>query len=509
MTGNTYSTNQFYGFNGTDGSPDPMGIARANIDNPPFLYPKKQYMDSAGRTHTVQRGYMRSLLTDPAIDLSGEADARRVFFQFNPVALQRSVQQMPGAMNPLLQDPAQLTQPVPGTATFAFELFFNREHEVNAGYNEGSTDWLMLPNGKQALVSEVGVLADLMMLDSITGQGISEDLIKTLISYSKSQYISANKDITDKIKAAKKRGDKDAAKTYQPLTAPTDAQMQKIFKANLGNTAFLNPQPFRVMFSALFMVEGIANSIDVVFQKFSRTMVPTQCKVTINMQAMYLGFAKRNTLLYDALSQKAAAVVAEATPGDKATVAALNNGVLGFKYQMRTFNTTIDQGNPGIKVFDIQINPLLLQLIQQRVLGDIKYQFYLDYHLVENPITRGNSSLYYGGGRFQATRVQLAQKSGKSDFEKGTKKVNLQIPEEKFKESMEDGDDAVQLVPYEPYVSFRLVCTMTATAFTSGNVFVSEDFVADMIPNYEWFLAPPGGVLLDKLSPIGAYVGSP
>jgi hypothetical protein len=55
------------------------------------------------------------------------------------------------------------------------------------------------------------------------------------------------------------------------------------------------------MFSSLFMVEGIATSVEVNFTKFSQTMVPTQCTVSISMYALYIGFARKNTFIYDNL----------------------------------------------------------------------------------------------------------------------------------------------------------------------------------------------------------------
>ena len=123
-----YSTDQFFKVFGPEG--EPYSLDRQPFDNPPFLWPKNVVRDSVGE-HKVQRGYMRSLISDPKVDINGEMKNRRLFFQFNPQVLVRSVQQSVGSMLPLLQDPAQLTQPVPGTTSFGFELLFNREHEVH------------------------------------------------------------------------------------------------------------------------------------------------------------------------------------------------------------------------------------------------------------------------------------------------------------------------------------------------------------------------------------------
>ncbi|NBS70324.1 hypothetical protein EBT31_15640, partial [bacterium] len=178
---NLQSRNQFRGIDVVEDNPNALGWQP--IDNPPFTWPAKQYTDITGNQIQVQRGYMRSLITDPRWAANSAAKNRKLFFQFNPTVLVRSVQQTVGTMNPLLQDPAQLTMPVPGTSTFGFELLFNREKEVASGlsYLPGQQpsfeDSLVLPNGDAVLPSQIGVLADIMVLDTITGQGLSQDML--------------------------------------------------------------------------------------------------------------------------------------------------------------------------------------------------------------------------------------------------------------------------------------------------------------------------------------------
>lgn len=297
------ATGQFLGIYNVEG----VGLARQAWDNPEFLWPSNQYMDISGRTHIVQRGYMRSLITDPSIpNLPTGAKNRRLFFQFNPDSLRRDVQQTPGAMNPLLQDPAQLMQPVPGTASFAFRLMFNREHEVASGYNDPNVDWMVLPNNRPAFVSEVGVLADLLVLDSITGQGISSDLIDIISKRSIAQESTRNDVIEQRRQQLLDAGDEEGAKAYVPNPLDEDNDLERLrtaFQINVGNSAFLNPLPFRVLFSSWFMVEGVATSVSVTFTKFSRTMIPTMCTVDINMYALYIGFAQKKTFLMDNLSK--------------------------------------------------------------------------------------------------------------------------------------------------------------------------------------------------------------
>lgn len=324
---NMTAFNQFAGITNA-GEPN---YERQSYDNPPFMWPPRQYMNIAGDKSAIQRGYMRSLITDPQVSRTSATKNRRLFFQFNPQVLVRSVQQSVGAMNPLLQDPAQLVQPIPGTASFGFELFFNREKEVFTG---AKSDFDMsLPDGSQALVSQIGVLADIMVLDTITGQGLSQDLVNYVMSYSKGQYDRTNAALKAQKEALRKAGATEAdLATLSEYEKPSDKVLSDIFNANIGNSAFLNPLPFRVMFSSLFMVEGLATSVDVQFQKFSRTMVPTMCKVTINMYALYIGFAKKKTFLYDNLTNTTNTGALETTTDE--------NVRLLLKYGLKKLNYT-------------------------------------------------------------------------------------------------------------------------------------------------------------------------
>jgi len=72
---------------------------------------------------------------------------------------------------------------------------------------------------------------------------------------------------------------------------------------NRGNTAFLLPLPVRVVFSSLYIVEGLVQDFNVLFTKFSTNMVPMQCSVTVTFEAKYIGFAKKDTFFTDVLEK--------------------------------------------------------------------------------------------------------------------------------------------------------------------------------------------------------------
>jgi hypothetical protein len=51
------------------------------------------------------------------------------------------------------------------------------------------------------------------------------------------------------------------------------------------------------------MVEGFVTASNVAFHKFSRNMVPTVCQVTLSVQAMYIGFAKKDSYVSTQLTE--------------------------------------------------------------------------------------------------------------------------------------------------------------------------------------------------------------
>lgn len=366
---NGYSTDQFLNFKDYEnGSPVADGQ-----DNPLFAYPGNRapnVYDRAGDTTNyhpglVQRGFIRGIFPeilnaaasksksktarDAYTKAAGSKDAvtRRCFFQFNPSLILRSVEASTTVLNPLLQPATELLQPIPGQAAFEFQLLFNREREVSghsvaSGFDATTGDPTMstvdsfsatLKNYgvegnpyKREHVAELGVLADLYVLDSIIGQSITQDSIDSLLNYwditQKSRVatksVVENQDGTttttttnpdgsvevtitkdNVIKSTKKTPATDAARAdgfFQQQT--TKDKLASV----LGNSAFLSPLPVRIVFSSLFMVEGFVTSSNVAFHKFSSTMIPTVCSVTLNVQALYLGFAKKESYVSQQLA---------------------------------------------------------------------------------------------------------------------------------------------------------------------------------------------------------------
>lgn len=266
------------------------------LENAPFMWPGPNHTEIGGKTTQLVRGFMRSILyqtvgTGTTTAVGTSANGIRLNFQFNPEYIQRDVAQSPGAVNPLLQSITNLTQPVPGTAQFNFTITFNREHEV-AMRGDAARDSVFnfAENNSNALTllndpSMVGVMHDLSVFDKIIGQGISQELVSTLIKFTQ--------------KAAELNTDEE----NENATVFDPKEYEKGLNKNIGNSAFLNPLPVRVVFGDLFMVEGFVTGSAVAFQKFSRQMIPTICQINCNLSALYFGFAKKSAFVTDNLEE--------------------------------------------------------------------------------------------------------------------------------------------------------------------------------------------------------------
>ena len=331
---NNYRTDQFYKFGQYEpdyGSPTSIGGA----DNPAFIWPPSVYRDgSSGKSTKLQRGYMRMLTQGYGDDSDTKTlFARRFHFQFNPDVLVRSVSSRNDVQFWMNQDPSQFVNPIPGDANFAFEFILNREAEVASGsYGvktgdtvsvrkvagaatfPGETTTVKIPRGggdpdnygtanavtgyDPKSVADIGVLADLMVLDQIIGQGMNQALFSKLSSKVAGLAGGYNKKITDSGSATDDSTQDEEDKTDQ--TIQTD-KVDSFLSGNIGNSAFLVSQPIRIVFSSLFMVEGFISNSQVTFNKFNLAMVPTQCTVSLTMQAMYIGFATKDTFLTAAI----------------------------------------------------------------------------------------------------------------------------------------------------------------------------------------------------------------
>jgi hypothetical protein len=318
-----YQNDQFYNFSKYEGGIKP-GSEKAigDRDNPGFLWPASNHKNAITGTDTkLKRGYMRMLTESYGTDAASQNLAKRRFnFQFNPDVLVRTVSARNDVQFWMNQDPSQFVNPIPGQSNFAFTFILNREAEVASGtYRNNSnvitvnTKPTLMPGETQAVyaaspgggggkigttvgeynpssVTDIGVLADLMVFDQVIGQGLNQDLANKLLGKITEYTTAYNSTLT----AGASAGTTDA-EDQQPLVMPSD--LSDYLSGNIGNSAFLIAQPIRVVFSSLYMVEGFISSTTVTFNKFNLSMVPTQCTVEVQMEAMYIGFATKDTFL--------------------------------------------------------------------------------------------------------------------------------------------------------------------------------------------------------------------
>lgn len=290
-------------------------------DNPNFIFPGPTTRTMGGLPYRPIRGYIRRLNEFYSRMGEGASDIqnRRCNFQFQPETIVRSVSANSYDTQFFFnQRPEQLTVPIPGQSTYGIKLLFNREAEVTSGYYmskgkqvkgkgfssiydpllETSTEIADLLEGNfdQSWVTKIGVLADIMVLDGVIGQGISKETLSIINKISAAQQTNTT-DTTVGGKngdAEKDDQDKDQALANEAASYWLNEDKSNV---NLGNQAFLVPTPVRIMLSNLMIIEGFVLSSAVNFHKFSKRFIPTQATVELSVQALYIGFAKKATLL--------------------------------------------------------------------------------------------------------------------------------------------------------------------------------------------------------------------
>lgn len=330
-----YNTEQFYNLVSTGVLGSSSELNADLNSNPPFLFPgptrrhaEPWAVGDKWRSKDIQRGFIRMLTNTNGQEalISAQMKKRRCFFQFNPQTIVRDVSiNSGGMMNPLLQDPSQFSAPVPGNAGFAFDLMFDRSFELSnplpetsgspKGPQEG-LDLAVLASEDPFLVTapnKIGVLADLRMLDAIVGQGLTRDMLDYMAYRAKlvSSWQTSDTSVVVETPSTTE-GSTDTTTTSSTTSSSIsdsgslgwdETRFQDAANQNIGNQAFLIPNPVRVLFSSLFMVDGYVTNMAVTFVKFNEAMVPMQCVVSIQMQAIYIGFAKKETYLTWALNQ--------------------------------------------------------------------------------------------------------------------------------------------------------------------------------------------------------------
>jgi hypothetical protein len=371
-----YGSDQFFGINNTGenitGSVTSKGNWNiAGASNPPFRYPDRTVRTEYNGKPTSQvlkRGYIRSLRT--SVD-GIKIPILKCQFQFNPYILSQAVQMNNSMYDVFHQPPEQFSQPFVGATNFGFELTFDRRWEMNAP-NYGGYDPLTstatkpyneLNTWEKSDPSEIGVLRDIGTLFAIIGQGASEAQL---------QYQQAVLQRSINLEATA-RGDLAETDVAQAISRGSE-----FLDTNIGNTAFLLPNPVRILFSSLFMVEGLVQQTAVDYVLFSTNMVPMVAKVQLQVEAKYIGFAKERTFLTVQLAQEVSDYRRqknEAQERAAATTAALNAGAGRVEMMFGTNPTPLPTvGYYPVDTGPVDLNNVLLNaqsayVLWQRVPG--------------------------------------------------------------------------------------------------------------------------------------------
>ena len=269
---------------------DQMLANELNVEKP--VYTPNNY--------TIQRGYIRGL-PQPGIT-NATFQPLKCSFQFNPQQIMQSVAMREDVYLPILQDPVQFSQPFGAMTNFNFDLLFDRSREVveAAYYDENGKHRYMGKVNPDNLdykrdVGDIGALADLKLLYSIIGQGFSQETLKFAAARLKQAAVTQ----------ANKAGGTDTTDPNAVTNANVDDKVGAyINDSNVGNSAFLIPNPVRVIFSSMFMIDGFITGTAVDFLKFNTKMVPLQIRVGLTMNAMYIGFAREKTFLTEQLAKE-------------------------------------------------------------------------------------------------------------------------------------------------------------------------------------------------------------
>jgi len=304
----------------------------SGITNPSFTYPTRSIrfleaqaaLDKVKDSYKLHRGYIRNL-DQPA--LGKNFPVSKCKFQFNPQEIRQDVSMRQDVYHAILQDPAQLTQPLGAETSFSFDLVFDRSMELSSGkaksgeYGDYNVATNINGSNNENDVYDIGVLADLRVFYAVIGQGFSKEMLEFQTAAAKKAYETAEA-------SGASAGSPAVEYVYD------DEEIKKTLEVNYGNAAFLMPNPVRIMFSSLFMVDGFITGTSVAFLKFNTNMVPMQCKVSISMSAMYIGFAKQDTFLTTSFKQQAEdkrAADAEAAEAKKELAKSLSQTLDVFK----------------------------------------------------------------------------------------------------------------------------------------------------------------------------------
>ena len=285
--------------------------------------------------------------------------------------------------------------------------------------------------------------------------------------------------------------------------------------SNFGNSAFLVSLPVRIVFSSLFMVEGFITSTQVTFNKFNPHMVPTQCVVGVTMQALYIGFARKDTYLTlqlaagmkaadEALEEEAATEAAEISATKELSKKMFDSYVVGASGEENNLSPKLifDNGDYTQTVaFQVKANDVLKNELKKGSIKSISQRG--EWTITYKGNTAGGSaytaSLPPGGTKYDIGTVwslsQTAEFNTK-DLKNGQDTILLKYTLESGRPETGQDVDKTSTSQYE--INYEVRFTITTT---SGQTVESAQY-ARMSPKVISFnnnlrFQDNGGILLE------------
>jgi len=294
------------------------GVNTYTRENMRFGYPGPGYrnLTKDGKFEEIrgmQRGYIRNIPTS-VYDVA--PPTIRCNFQFNPATLMQSVNAETAVVDMVRQSPEQYSQPKQGNTNLAFNLKFDRSYELNnfrgtiTDNNVDNSDdqnfslWSRSPR-------EVGVYHDIDALYRVIGQGAYSDTQDYLKEIVKRRTILELNDIEGGSSGDWSGGDvggTDIVASNEERDGTFEESLDYLVGDQGGlmnNTAFLVPQPVRLVFSSLFVVEGHVMASNVTYSRWTPSLVPIMADVSLTIDAKDIGFSRKKMFLTASLEQSA------------------------------------------------------------------------------------------------------------------------------------------------------------------------------------------------------------
>ena len=289
---------------------------RVKYQNNPFRFPggTRNFRNGKYQEIEMKRGYMRTITQGTGLDIN--SPMVKVNFQFNPATLSQSQQAETNVLDLVRMNPAQYSQPRQGNTNLAFNLKFDRSHELNnfRGSMNSSENSPSSRENPEDLKNEwsndpsvVGVYHDIDALYRVIGQGAYEETAEFLQSVmNRRAVLHLNEGDHDEWTTPGAAGTADS-----PIASDGESNFNvrtgELLSEGrlLNNTAFLIPQPVRLVFSSLFVVEGYVMSSNVTYSRWTPSLVPIMADVALTIDAKDIGFAREKMFLTVSMEEAA------------------------------------------------------------------------------------------------------------------------------------------------------------------------------------------------------------